>query len=225
MAEITTVEQVELMPGYAVLEFTPGYTVLKIPSGFTLKLKRLPPFIAETADNKEIEDPGPFRITVKLLQINMPEAHLEQEILYEPPTDDEGNYVIPDREKDPSGWVYYKEWEAHESKRVDLVRIRGRRRWDFIMLNSIEIVDGPFSLEDQEWLEPLLYMAEEPKSIGERKLLFLKTQVILPSEAKDVIGFFVRTQEVTMEGLKKAFDSFWSSLRRSPYFSGDGQAA
>lgn len=225
MEEIKTIDQVELMPGFEIVEFTPGSTVLKIPSGFTLRIMRLPPFIYESVEEEDIKDPGPFKITVKLLQINMPEAHLEQEVIYDPPTDDDGKIVVPDRETQEAGWVYYKEWEAHEQKRAERIVLRGRRRWDFTMLNCIEIVDGPIRIEDDEWLEPLLSMIPRPESFGERKLLFLKTKVIYPTEAREVIGFFMRVEEVTVEGLKKAFDSFRRTIRRTDYFRGNGQSS
>lgn len=225
MEEIKTIEQIELMPGFEIIEFTPAYSIIKVPSEFTLKIKRLPPFIYESIEEEDIKDLGPFKITVKLLQINMPEAHLEQEIIYEPPTDDNGMIVEPDRETQEAGWVYYKEWEAHEQKRAERIVLRGRRRWDFTMLDCIEILDGPIKMEDEDWLEPLLSMISRPESFGERKLLFLKTQVIYPTETREVIGFFVRVQEVTMEGLKKAFDSFRSAIRRPDYFRGNGQSA
>ena len=225
MEEIKTIEQIELMPGFEIIEFTPAYSIIKVPSEFTLKIKRLPPFIYESIEEEDIKDLGPFKITVKLLQINMPEAHLEQEIIYEPPTDENDQIVEPDRETNEAGWVYYKEWEAHEQERAERIVLRGRRRWDFTMLNCIEIVDGPIEMEDDGWLEPLLSMISLPESFGDRKLLFLKTQVIYPTEAREVIGFFVRVQEVTMEGLKKAFDSFRSAIRRPDYFRGNGQSA
>jgi hypothetical protein len=219
MEEITSLDQIEMLPGYELIEFHPGYTILKIPSGFTVKISRLPPFMLDLVDTGALRDPGPFKIKVRLLANLRPDDHIEQEILWDPPKDKEGNIIVPEWNEEDKGFAYYKQWEMHESNRREIFGMRAQKRWEIILQNSIEVLNGPVEMESDDWLEPLLGVIERPKTYAERKILFMKTQVVYPEQVLVVLGFFVNVQEVTLEGLYQAFDSFRSTIRWNSDFS------
>ena len=202
------------IPGFELIDHTPGYTTLKIPSGFTLKVGRLPPFMFELLEREDIKDTGPFIIKLKLLPKLNPDGNAYQDWPYEPPTDSDGKIFEPDREEAQQAWVYYQQWRLHEKDRVERSIMRSHERWNLLLVNSIDIIDGPIDINDDGWLEPLLYLVSDPKSVGERKLLFLKTKVITGQSTKDILERLVMVKEVTLEGLKLAFDSFLSDFSR-----------
>jgi len=211
----TTVEEIALLPGFVLLEFTPGHAVIKVPTEYTLKITRLPPFLTQFAETEETKDPGPMKITVLLLAKIRPPG-IEQEILYEPPVDENGVPKAPDKESHQQAWEYFQQWRTHEQDRVDRRALLAYRRWDILFANCVTVLDGPKKIEDDEWLVHLLpFIDSEPSNITERKLLFLKTQVIAPDIVRSVIERLTLTEEVTIEGIKKAFDSFRSTIRRS----------
>ncbi len=198
----------DVVPGFELVEHSPGYTTLIVPSGFTLRVGRSPPFMFDLLEREDIKDPGPMIIQVKLLSINKPEANLTQDWLYEPPTDDDGNILKLDKEESPQAWAYYQQWRLHEMHRRERAQQRTQERWNLLLINTIDIIDGPIDIADESWLEPLLYLVSDPTSAGERKLVFLKTKVITGAHTKDVLERLAFVEEVTIEGLKKAFDSF-----------------
>lgn len=221
---MSATDQVELLPGFTVIEVTPGHTVLKIPSGYTIKVKRLPPFLFDLKQGADLKDPGPFKITIKVLEKLKPPGY-DQEILYEPPKDDEGRVYCPDREEHEQAWVYFQQWRAHEADRNDRYQLRIEMQWDLALVNCIAVLDGPDDMTDDDWFEPLLEFIEGPTSLGARKVLFLKSQVIGDIQTRDVIRFLYHVEEVTLEGLKTAFDSFRRELQRQTDLSTMGQLA
>ena len=204
----------EAIPGFELIDHTPGYTTLKVPSGFTLKVGRSPPFMFDLLERDDIKDPGPMIIKLKLLAINKPDANITQDWPYEPPTDSEGNILKLDRDESPQAWAYYQQWRLHEMDRRDRTHERIKERWNILLVNSIDIIDGPIDINDSEWLEPLLYLISDPQSVGERKVVFLKCKVITGVHTKDVIEKLAFVEEVTVEGLKIAFDSFLRDFQR-----------
>lgn len=209
MAEeyLSEIDQIELLPGFTVLEHTPGYTRLIIPSEYTIRVKRLPPFLFDLKGDSELKDPGPLKIMVKVMEKLEPPGY-EQEILYEPPTNDDGQIYCPDREEHERGWLYYQQWRKHEAHRNDLVQLRSDRQWDLAIANCIFVEDGPDKMDADNWLEPMLDYITEPETLSARKAIFMRSQVIGDRATRDVIQFLFTVEEVTLEGLKIAFDSF-----------------
>lgn len=204
---------IDLLPGFRVIEYTPGYTILDVPSGFRLKIKRMGPYMFDAIDRPDLKDPGPFMITVTLLEKIKPPG-VEQTIIYEPPRDDDDNVYEPDREKFEKAWMYYKQWQLHQHKRRELQAERGKIRYDFALRNCVEILplSGSMEISDDSWVEPIIDMIEEFQSVGDRYVIFLKTQVMSTPKTTDVVSFLFTVEEVTLEGLKQAFDSFWRGM-------------
>jgi hypothetical protein len=210
--ELKTVEEIALLPGFTLVEQALGYTVLKVPSGYTLKVKRLGPGLSGLMSDGELADPGPFKITVRLLEKLRPPG-IEQEVVYEPPVDENGNPKEPDREEHEQAWVYFQQWKAHESLRREREMKLGLKHFDLAIVNCISVVDGPEKVEEDEWLTPLVDVgADTPKTKGQRLLAFLKSQVITTTIIRDVLVFLMRTEEVELEGLLKAFDTFQRNM-------------
>lgn len=220
-----TLSDIRMVPGFELVEHTPGYTVLTIPSGFKIKVKRLGPHTFRVLDSREdLKDPGPFRIKVKLLENTHPEMQLEEEIIYSPPMDDSNIPKCPDKEKHPRAWAYFQQWLAHADKRREVALIKDQERSKLFMLNSIEILAGPLQVEDDEWLrriECVLY-GHMPTMWSERLLLFLQTQVITTVSTQDIIRKLATVEEVTLKGLRQAFDSFRSAVQRDAAIQSDG---
>lgn len=212
------ITHIELIPGFCIVEHTPGYTILDVPSGFRIKIKRMGPYMFDVIDNPELEDPGEFMITVTLLKKIKPPG-VEQTILYKPPRDDDDNIYEPDREKFEKAWMYYKQWQIHEYRRGRLSVERGQLRFNFALRNCMEVLDGPIKVDDDVWVEPISDMISEFNSVGDRYETFLKTQVLSTPKTTSIVNFLFRVEEVTMEGLKKAFDSFWSKMARDEFIA------
>jgi hypothetical protein len=85
---------------------------------------------------------------------------------------------------------------------------------DLALLNSITVESGPVCVDDDEWLRYIGDAMPEFESYADRYLAFLKTQVITSESIRNVLMFLWNVEEVTVEGLKQAFDSFWSILPR-----------
>lgn len=226
MTEINTVADVLNIPGFELVSHEPGYTVLKIPSGFVLGIRRLGPYAFDHLDQREdLRDPGPFMITVRVLE-NLAPPGVEETILYSPPTDDDGNIYEPDREQHERAWVNYQKWKTHEQHRRDVLRHRDRVRNDIALLNGIEFHDNwdaELNEDDAKWMDHLRTSDfVEPKTLADRRLLYLKTRVITTDTTADVIRFFLRVKEVTTEGLKSAFDSFRRQMGWQTSVQSDG---
>lgn len=221
---LSATDQIELIPGFTVLEHMPGYTRLTVPSDYTIRVKRLPPFLFDLKQGADLKDPGPFKITIKVLEQLKPPGY-DQEILYEPPKDDDDRIYCPDREQHEQAWVYFQQWRAYEADRLDRHQLRVQQQWDLALVNCILVEAGPEEMMDDTWLEPMLEFIGAPESPGARKILFLKSQVIGDTNTRDVIRFLYNVQEVTLEGLKQAFDSFRLNLRGQADISALGQIA
>jgi len=201
------------VPGFEVLEHQPGHTVLTIPSGYTLTIRRVGPYTFDHLDSREdLKDPGPFTIKVRLLEKLQPPG-VEEEILYRPPTDDDGKPEEPDREQHERAWMYYQQWQMHQLQRTNIIKQRDNERNDLALLTGIKVQDGSVDVDDNEWLECLgIDTANLTRS--QRMLLFLKTEVIRSITTADIIRFFIQVKEVNVDGLKRAFDSFWRIMAR-----------
>lgn len=194
------------IPGYKVLEFDMGHTVLTIPSGFTLDIRRLGPYVFDVLyDQEDMRDPGPFKIIVRLMEKLRPPG-IEQEILYTPPE------AMPDQDEHPQAWAYYQQWLLYERKRME-TRVRlTRARVELILLSAVAVVDGPANMDDDDWLTPMLPLVGQPETVGNRILLFYKTQVIRSNITAAIIRELTTTMEVNLKGIKSALDYFRGKL-------------
>jgi hypothetical protein len=209
------VHDIEMIPGFELIEHSPGSTTIKIPSGFTLKIRRVGPYLFEATDLPEDKDPGPYLINVTLLGKLQPPG-IEVEQIYEQPDE------IPDPEEHPKAWAYYQGWRVWELRRRDIAMRRGARRLNIALLNCVEIVTGPMSMDDDKWIDNLSELSGVPSNKTERLLMFYKTQVITTQNTRDIINALWTVEEVKVEGLKKALDNFLSQLEWTEAFRSNG---
>lgn len=202
------VEQ-ELVPGFEVIEHDLSHTVLKIPGGWTLSVRRMGPYTFDDLNQSpDLKDPGPFMIKVILLEGMVSPDGVEQWIEYRPPDE------IPDKDEFPKEHSYYLRWRAHEADRQRRGYELLRQRMDRMLLTCVRVLDGPCDADDDGWLDDIMCTvpSEALYSHSSRRLLFLKTQVIQTDMCAELIRDLTRVEEVTVEGLRKAFDSFRSRV-------------
>lgn len=204
---------IELIPGFSVIEHSLSSTTVIVPSGFTLKVKRIGPYMFDGIMKNDIEDPGPFKIKVMLLEKIQPPG-VEQEIIYEAPRDETGKIQEPDKEQFEKAWMYFQQWKMHELMRQNIAIRRGSVRFDFALINCVEIIDGPYTVESTEWFGRIEDRVSPVKSYGDRLLVFFKTQVLTSQAIRQVLEKLLFAEEVTIEGLMRAFDSFRSQMAR-----------
>jgi len=196
------------LPGYNITKYDAGSITLMIPSGYTIRVKRLGPYAFDPLyDRKDLHDPGPMKITVKLMEKIKPPG-VEQIIIYAPPDE------IPDLEEHPQAWLYYQQWMLHEQNRREIGLNFMRARMEFLLALAVDVLDGPNVVEDDAWFRPLSTLIEPPEDYGNRYMLFLKTQVIRSNLTAELIREFSVIKEVTMEGIKNALRKIRSVMER-----------
>lgn len=170
-------------------------TRLKLPSGFTVTVRMLGPYALDPLADM-FKDPGPVKRKVTLLA---------GDIEYWPYTFPE---KVPDKDNDPEEYELYMRYINRNMERQELREKFARARRDFLLLNCVTVDDGPISIEDDGWLDDLLAAGiPAPESDGERKLLFLKTQVIRTTAGYEDIIRNALAQEVSMEDVLHAMDN------------------
>ena len=214
---VISIDDIELLPGFAIIEHTPRSTILVIPSGFKIQVTRAGPYLYEVLNaDDSLKDPGPYTIQIHLMkEVNPPGIIVDH--IYEPPRDDAGDIYCPDEGEHPQAYAYFQAWRLHEIKRQERLVALAFRRKDLALLNCVKVISGPMCADEDDWIEPLSEFVDIPESRSGLYLLFLKTQVISTETIRDVIMFLWTVEEVTVEGLKSAFDQFrrsisWSSV-------------
>jgi hypothetical protein len=200
--------QIELLPGFQVLEHAPGHTRLIIPSGFDITVKRIGPYVfRQLEDREDLKDIGPFIVKILLLSQLQPPG-VEVDHIYEPPDE------MPDREAFEKEWMWWHQYRLWNMRRNEISYRRELEKSDLALLNSVYINDGPVQCEDEQWLTNIESRVVMPTSWSERLLLFYQQVVVTTVNTADVIRELAITKEVTMEGLRKAFDSFRRKMER-----------
>lgn len=186
--------------GYEVLNFDHGSVTMRLPSEYVVCVKRVGPYAFDPIyDREDLQDPGPMKITIKLMEKLRPPG-VEQEIVYGPPDE------MPDKEEHPQAWIYYQQWLEHRVKRHDVAVRLTRARMEMVLVLAVNVQEGPIMVDSDEWLKPLLGLVDEPQTYGKRLLLFLKTQVVRTPLTADIIREIAIIKEVTIQGIKQALD-------------------
>jgi hypothetical protein len=125
-------------------------------------------------------------------------------------------YDLPDPLPDPppdgdqDTWELYQAYLAHERRRRVIAEGFERDAMNLAMLNCFDVLDGPISWDDDDWLDRLSpFLDELPESRAERMVLFRKTQVFaIPFEEWAAIRQITIAPEVNLEGLLHALEMF-----------------
>jgi len=206
---MSDVDNLYLVPGFELIEHDLSHTTLIIPGGYTLRVRRAGPYTFDDLDfAPDLMDPGPFMIKVILMEGMISPEGIEEWVEYRAPEEE------PDKEDFPAEYAYYHQWKAYDNKRRVLAIDRMRKKNDRLLLMCIKILDGPSSVDDDAWLDDIMCTVPDDalRDRSSRTLLFIKTQIIQSDICADILRELTQVEEVTVEGLRKAFDSFRSKM-------------
>jgi len=171
---------------------------IPLSSGFTVLVKPLPPYYLDFIEEQIPLLKYPSR-KLKLLGGDTIEVE----------------YILPesmpsaDNSEDYELYINYK---ATELKNKELEQERYRAKTDFLLSNCVVIQeDGPIDYKSDDWVTKLEASFENykvPTHPGKRMLAFLKSNVILKPEERDIIVSTSCYQEVNLQGIIDALLGF-----------------
>jgi hypothetical protein len=182
-------------------------------SGFTVRVKSLPPYYKDLIDDTIPLPEYPTR-TITLA------AGDEVEWPYEPKEE----HFEPDHED----YELYVRWKAVDEDIEKLTKLRKTSRRNFLLSNCVDVVDGPYDLDDVEWVQRVEATFEDwsvPTHPGRKYLIFLMTQVITNAEDMEMVIQLSTAAEVSMQGVLNALRSFPSDLGQGEIGEDVGHAA
>lgn len=168
-----------------------------LSSGFTISVKPLPPYYMDIIEDAIPLLDYPLR-TVRLMAGDV--DHWP----YKPPSD------LPD-ESDTEEYELYMRWCAADIGNEDRQRKRKRAKRDLLLSLCVTIDDGPSSVDDQDWVHRVEGAFEDfkvPTHVGQRRLVFLKSQVILEISEFEMIAGLATYAEISMQGVSSAMEGF-----------------
>lgn len=174
---------------------------LPLSSGFTVLVKPMPPYYLDFLDDEFPFLEYPKR---KLVLVSGDTIDLE----YTPPDH------IPDKSNSEEYELYFS-YKSVEARNLEISKLRERARSDFLLSNCVSIDSGPVNFEDTEWvvkLEAAFTDYKVPAHAGKRMLAFLKSNVILKVEERDVIVQTACFQEVNLQGIIDALQGFQTKM-------------
>lgn len=180
-------------------ENRPDAITKKFPSGFTISVVPLPPYYMDVIKRALPEREYPER---KIKNAFGDEFTVE--------------YTLPKEEpsaSDRSEYDLYWEWKSveHHNKKVE--RKRKISMENFLLSMCVDVVDGPISIDSDEWVERLeapfaTEGFEMPEHPGVKRILFLKSVVITRPEEKEWLLNVAVYQEVEMQDIADALHNF-----------------
>lgn len=174
-----------------------GEITIELPSGFTVSVRSMPPYYLDI-----IKD-----------AIALPEYPRREIVLaagdiifvdYEP----EPGQVLEPGDEDYELWV---RWMSVDQDRERLEQLRRRARMDFLLANCVYVVNGPYSLDDDEWIANVEAAFDDfviPAHPGKRKVIFLKTLVLNDQNSMSLVMNSAISEEVSMQGVTNALRGF-----------------
>lgn len=171
-------------------------TTVPMKSGFVVRVKALPPYYKDLLDDTIPLPEYPTRTIILA-------AGDEIEWPYEPKEE----HFDPDHED----YELYVRWKAVDEERNQLTELRKKARRDFLLSNCVDVVEGPYDLDDVEWVQRVEAAFEDwsvPTHPGRKYLIFLLTQVITDAEDMELVMKLSTAAEVSMQGVLNALRSF-----------------
>jgi hypothetical protein len=182
-------------------------------SGFTISIKPLPPYYKDLVDETIPLPEYPIRIITLASgdEVDWP-------------------YKPEDEHSDPEHEDYdlYVQWKSVDAKVAKLTKIRNKSRMDFLLSSCVDVVDGPYGVNDDEWawkVEAAFEGWTMPTHQGRRYLVFLKTQVITDAEDMELVIGLSTSPEVTMQGILSALRGFPVDVEQGESGEDSGHAA
>lgn len=190
----------------------PTGMTFELSSGFEVFVTPLPPYYKDI-----IFDRFPLRDYPKYMFETL--AGDKVPWPYKPPEE------MPDPDEDQQGWELYMQWHAVDEFNKDQEKRRERAKIDFLIANCVTIRDGPYDIEDTEWMdrvEAAFPGMTVPEHAGECMLLFLKTQVITTVDEAELIMESCTSPEVSAQGIRIALENFRRNMERQESERVDG---
>lgn len=186
---------------------------LPLSSGFIVFVKPLPPYYKDIINETLPMPEYPSRKIVLSAGdiIDWP---------YEPPDEP--------LEAGHEDYELYISWKSIDEKRERIVKLRKKARMDFLLVNCVNVLEGPIQLEDDEWVKRIEASFSDgdysvPEHWGKRYLIFIKSQVITTTVEMETILQYSLSPEVSMQGILNALHGFRSEMGETGYNSGGGQ--
>ncbi len=175
-------------------------TTIPLKSGFTVCIRPLPPYYKDLIDDTILLPAYPTRIITLASgdEIDWP---------YEP---DEEHF-----DSEHEDYELYVRWKSVDVERNERTDMRNRARMDFLLSSCVDVVDGPYDVDDVEWAHKVEAPFEDwtvPTHPGRRHLVFLKSQVITDAEDMDMVVKLSTAAEVTTQGILSALRGFQPDL-------------
>lgn len=178
----------------------PNVVIRELPNGFIIAIRQLVPYYADF-----VEDAVPLKAYPK--RVVTLAAGDVVELDYKPPT------IPPDEtnEREYSLWVRWHAIDEHNKNINDSIRPRHKR--DMLLSLCIDVVDGPESVNDSEWVHAVEAAYVDvgykiPKHPGARKLAFLKARVLTDIFIAQSILDECIYKEVSYQGISAALGRF-----------------
>ncbi len=175
-------------------------TTIPLKSGFTVCIRPLPPYYKDLIDDTIPLPEYPTRIITLAAgdEIDWP-------------------YKPDEEHSDPEHEDYelYVRWKSVDVERNERTDMRNRARMDFLLSSCVDVVDGPYDVNDVEWAQKVEAPFEDwtvPTHPGRRHLIFLKTQVITDADDMDMVVKLSTAAEATMQGIISALRGFRPDL-------------
>ena len=187
--------------------------VIPMKSGFTVRIRPLPPYYKDLIDETIPFPEYPIRI------ITLASGD-EVEWPYEP----KDEHFDPEHED----YDLYMRWKSVDAKVAELTLIRNKARVNFLLSSCVDVVEGPYDLDDVEWAQRVEAAFENwsvPTHPGRRYLVFLKTQVITDVEDMEIVISLSTAAEATMQGVLSALRGFPVDLGQGESREDAGHAA
>ena len=169
-----------------------------LDSGFLVEVTGLPPYHLDF-----VEEALPLPEFPSIHYVNPAGDAFELE--YTPPDE------CPDVVDDEEGYYLYMQWHSVSAKRIEITQERIKTRRDFVLSNCVHVLDGPYDIEDDDWvmeLEGALvgYGYKVPEHRGARRLAFIKSKVIVSDSDWFVVRDASIYAEITVDGVYSAMD-------------------
>jgi len=174
---------------------------IDLSSGFTINVKPLPPYY-----NDFIEDALPL--------VSLPKRTLHLKAGDEVQVE----YIEPEEfPTDAEEQELYLLYKTAVKDNEEIERKRSRTKINFLLINCIEIVDGPVQEGDSSWsdrVQQSLPGYKLPVDPGLLHVAFLKSQVITTQLELDTVLSICFHPEVNIQGIVNALSHFQDQISR-----------
>jgi hypothetical protein len=178
------------------------FAEINLSSGFVVRVRALPPYYKDFIEDALPYIPIPKR-TLHLLAGDVTTVE----------------YIVPETfPEEPEELELYLQYKTALEKNKEIDIQRGKARMNFLLVNCVEVVSGPTTIDDPTWISKLemsLPNYKVPTDQGLRYVAFVKSQVITSQPEMEAILNAALYTEVDMQGVIAALHHFQDTISRS----------